>query len=394
MAANDVTSTLDYRSGEGHQFESGQAHFYIKSGESIKSNIYPRIFFSVLFLAIILMAFYITRPFLPVLVTGAIVAYLLYPVYLWLQKYVKNRNAASFIISLAAILVITVPFTLVIGLVSKEAIATYSTLDQHQLGTNFAKIMCGNPEWKSCKSLQFLVGFLPNKNLDYYIQSSIEKITGFIIDNVYSFIYSIPSILLNIFVLAFVIYYLLKDGQIISRRIVGILPLKEAHKKNVFEMFHKATYAVFYSNIAVAIVQGALGGIGFFALGVPSPVLWGAVMAIFALVPYFGSAIIWLPAAINMIFEGYLQNNNSLTAKGIALIIYGIIFISIVDNFLKPKIISSKSDIHPILVLLGVLGGLNLFGFLGLILGPIMLALLVTFVEIYEEEKAELEKYF
>ena len=117
-------------------------------------------------------------------------------------------------------------------------------------------------------------------------------------------------------------------------------------------------------------------------------------MVIFALIPYFGTAIIWLPAALNFIFIGYLQNDNSSTIRGIVLIIYGIFVISSIDNILKPKMIGAKAKVHPILVLLGVLGGLSLFGFIGLILGPIMLALLMTFVDIYEEEKAELEKYF
>jgi len=150
------------------------------------------------------------------------------------------------------------------------------------------------------------------------------------------------------------------------------------------------TFAVFYGNIFVAIIQGILGGVGFFVLGVESPVLWGFVMILFALIPYFGTAIIWLPAALNLLFKGYLENDASYTARGIILIVYGILVISSIDNILKPRLIGSKAQVHPVLVLLGVLGGLSLFGFIGLILGPVMLALLMTFVDIYEEEKAEL----
>ncbi|MDP3765715.1 MAG: AI-2E family transporter, partial [Nanoarchaeota archaeon] len=158
--------------------------------------------------------------------------------------------------------------------------------------------------------------------------------------------------------------------------------------------FHHVTYGVFYGNITIAIVQGILGIIGFALLGVPSPILWGFVMMLFALVPYFGSAIIWLPAALNLIFIGYLQNDSSLIIRGTILIAYGVLVISTIDNILKPKLIGSKAKIHPILVLIGVLGGLSLFGFIGFILGPLMLALLVTFIDVYEKEKTELEKYF
>lgn len=351
-------------------------------------------FFSVLFLAILLLAFYITKPFLPALFTGAIIAYLSYPLYEKALKYIKNKNFALFIVTIFITLLFTVPFILVLGLVSKEAYSTYTTLSQHNIGTNFLKIICKDESWLSCRAAKSFVGFLPENDLDYYLQVTIKKITGFIIDNVSKFVASIPSILLNFFVMIFVVYYLLKDGEIITRRIKNILPLKESHKQHVFDKFHHITSAVFYGNISVAMLQGIIGGVGFWVLGVQSPILWGFVMVLFALIPYFGTAIIWLPAALNLIFVGYLQNDSSYTIRGIALIAYGILVISSIDNILKPSLIGTKGRVHPILVLLGVLGGLSLFGFIGVILGPVMLALLMTFVDIYEEEKAELEKYF
>lgn len=374
-----------------------------KSGESIKSKFYPRLFFSVLFIAILLLAFYIIKPFLPALLTGAIIAYLSYPLYIKTLKYIHNKNLASFAVTVIIVLLLTVPFIIVLGLVSKEAVATYNSLSQnglsengqkHNVGANFMKIVCNNENWYSCRLAKYFVNLLPNDDVDYFLKASIEKITVFIATNFYKFAASIPGILLNLFVMLFVIYYLLVDGEAVVVRIKNILPLKEAHKQNVFGKFHDITFGVFYGNIAVAIVQGILGAIGFFVFGVPSPILWGAVMVLFALVPYFGTAIVWLPAALNLIFVGYLQNSTSATVRGMLLIAYGILVISTMDNILKPKIIGKKSNVHPVLVLLGVLGGLNLFGLLGIILGPVLLALLITFIEIYEEEKAELEKYF
>ena len=345
-------------------------------------------------LAILLLAFYITKPFLPAIFTGAIAAYLSYPLYKKVLVYVKNKAFASFIIAFFIVLLFTVPFITVLGLVSKEAYATYRTLSQQDLGTNFLKVICNDESWLSCRAIKSFVDFLPRNDLDYYLQVTIGKITIFIIDNVSKFLASIPLILLNFFVMIFVVYYLLKDGDEIAERIKNILPLKESHKQHVLERFHDITSAVFYGNILIAILQGILGAIGFFILGIPSPILWGSVMMLFALVPYFGTALVWLPAALNLIFIGYLQNDNSATIRGIVLIVYGIFIISTIDNFLKTKLISVKAKVHPILALVGVLGGLSLFGFLGLILGPVMLALLMTFVDIYEEEKAEIERYF
>lgn len=292
------------------------------------------------------------------------------------------------------VLLLTVPFLSIVGIISKEAYGTYASLSQQNLGTNFMKIVCADESAWACRSVRSFVGFLPKDNLDYYLQVTIEKITGFIIKNVSGVLASIPSFLLNFFVMIFVVYYLLKDGDVIAKRIRNILPLKESHKQHVFDRFHHITYAMFYGNITIAIIQGILGSIGFMIFGVPSPVLWGFVMVLFALIPYFGTAIVWLPAALNLIFSGYLQGDSSLTTRGIFLIAYGVIVISSIDNILKPKLIGAKANVHPVLVLIGVLGGLNLFGFVGLFLGPMMLALLMTFIDIYEEEKAELEKYF
>ncbi len=357
-----------------------------------------------LFLAIIFLAFYITKPFLPSLITAAIIAYLSYPLFQKTTGYVRSRKLASFIVSLIIVLLITVPFIVVLSLVSREAVGVYQALNyrngiisgdsQHTLGANFMKIVCKDENGFSCRSLKALVALLPNNDLDYFLKSTIRIITGFILNNVSDFLVSIPSILLSLFVMIFAVYYLFLDGEILAKRIRNILPLKGPHKQNVINKFHNITTAVFYGNIAVAVVQGALGAIGFLIFGVKSAVLWGCVMMFFALIPYFGTAIVWLPAALNLIFLGYLQDNTSQITKGVLLIIYGIVVVSTIDNILKPKLISHKANVHPILVLVGVLGGLNLFGFFGLVLGPVMLALLMTFVEIYEEEKAEIEKYF
>ena len=363
----------------------------------IKPKLYQKIFFIVLFLSIILLAFLITKPFLPALITGAILAYLAYPLYEKILKYVRRKQAASLIVSIIIVLLLTAPFILIVGIISTEAYITYSSLSvdhslsQQNLGTNFLNMVCKDENWLSCRAANFFIGFLPEKNLDYYINGIIQKITVLIIENVSRFIASLPLILLNMFVIIFVIYYLLIDGKLVMKRIKNLLPLKEAHKEHVFDKFKSVTFSVFYGNLLIAVVQGILGGIGFFLLGVHSPILWGFVMIFFALIPHFGTAIIWLPAALNLLFMGYLQNDNSFAIRGVVLLIYGTFVIGGVDNILRPRLIGTRANVHPILVLLGVLGGLSLFGFIGLILGPVMLALLMTFMDIYEEEKAELD---
>jgi predicted PurR-regulated permease PerM len=182
-------------------------------------------------------------------------------------------------------------------------------------------------------------------------------------------------------------FFLFRDGKIFVDKIERIMPLKDKYRKHVFKKLSDMAYAVIYGSIIIAVVQGTLGGIGFLIFGLPSPLLWGIVMIFAALLPYIGSSIIWFPAALMVILNGYLNMETTLIIKGILLMLYGIFVISTIDNILKPKIIGSKGGLHPVLVLLGVVGGLKFLGFIGIIIGPIILAMLVTFIKIYEEEK-------
>ena len=216
-----------------------------------------------MFAAIVLLAFFITKPFLQAVLTGSVIAYLSYPLYEKTLRHIRNKNLASLIVSTLIVLLLTVPFIIVITLVSQEAYYTYTTLNQQNLGTNFLKVVCRDEEWYSCRAARLFVEFLPQNDLDYYLKVTVKKITSFIIENFSKFLVSIPSIFLNFFVMIFVVYYLLKDGAVIAKKIKSIIPLKELHKQKVLDRFHNVTYAVFYGNILIAILQGIFGIIGF-----------------------------------------------------------------------------------------------------------------------------------
>jgi len=132
--------------------------------------------------------------------------------------------------------------------------------------------------------------------------------------------------------------------------------------------------------------QGVIGAIGFIIFGVGSPIFWGMMMAIFALIPFLGTAIIWVPASLILLIKGFLSNNGWMIGKGIGLFLYGLLIVSTLDNIIKPKLIGHKGKIHPAVVLLGILGGLNLFGFIGIFIGPIILAVFIALSKVYSDE--------
>ena len=134
--------------------------------------------------------------------------------------------------------------------------------------------------------------------------------------------------------------------------------------------------ATIYGGILIAVIQGLLGGLSFWILGIPSPVFWGTAMAFLSFIPLGGTALIWAPAAILLFIQGAFL-------KGIILLMIGIFIISMVDNFLRPFFVGTRTNIHPLLLLFAVLGGIQVFGMIGLVAGPLIVVLCITIIEIY-----------
>lgn len=135
----------------------------------------------------------------------------------------------------------------------------------------------------------------------------------------------------------------------------------------------------------MALVQGIIGAIGFYIFDVPFPILSGMLIAFFALIPLIGTSIIWVPASFYLMVNGYFSQNYWILWKGIGLLLYGIFIIATIDNILLAKIVTVKTNVSPIIVILGVIGGISLFGIVGIFIGPILLPLLLTYFETFKE---------
>jgi len=360
------------------------------------SKLYPRLFFSLLFLGTAVLGFFIIKPFLVAFLTGGVLAVLCYPLYMGALKRLKTPWKAAILITFCVMLLILIPLFFVLNLLANEAYGIYVSLNGHQitLGSDIQAVVCSNAQGAPCQFLSKIVAMLPESNLDYYVDALLRHVLEFITGNFSAMIFSLPTLTLNFFVMLFVMYYVLKDHEFIIAKVNSILPLRAPHKLHVVKKFKDVSFAVFYGHLFIALLQGMVAGLGYLLLGVESPFLWASLTALFALLPFVGTAFIWGPLALNLLIQGYLEGDQGLVIRAILLIIYGLLVVSTIDNVVRPKVISTHADVHPILVLLGVLGGLSLFGFVGLVLGPVMLALLMIFVEIYEEEKEQIQGYF
>jgi len=176
----------------------------------------------------------------------------------------------------------------------------------------------------------------------------------------------------------FVLFFVLRDGPALAVKFVRMLPIEERRRSRLWQHLADVTRAVFMGIGLTALVQGALVGVGFWIAGLPSPLVFGVVAALFALVPLVGTTIVWAPGAIFLALHGDYGHS-------IFLALWGVIVVGMVDNFLRPLLISGRAEVPTLAVFVGVMGGLSAFGFIGLFLGPIVLGLLVALFR-YESE--------
>ncbi len=326
---------------------------------------YSKYFFILCLFGLIYVSFIVIKPFIPAVLSGAILAYIFYPLYRRLNKKIKNKNIASLLISFLIILLILLPLIFIMGTLLKESLAFYETIRTSDLS-----------------NLEIFPELTGNVDIDKFVVQGIERGVLFIVNAASDFIFSIPTRILDFFIIIFVLFYSFKDGEVLTNKIKKLLPLNTAQKNTLFKEIGDVTYAIVYALIITGLVQGSVGALGFFIFGIPNPLLWGIVMIILAILPFIGPALVWLPMGIIQIASGNLFS-------GIGILAYGISVVSIIDNVIKPKLISRKANIHPVLILLGIVGGIKLFGLIGLILGPLILAILIVFLRLHKKGKNE-----
>jgi len=175
----------------------------------------------------------------------------------------------------------------------------------------------------------------------------------------------------------FTMYYLFKEGDAAVEQVKALLPLSKKDKDAVFKKSRDVIYATLYGGVLVSVLQGLGGGLIFWILGIASPIFWGSAMALLAFLPVVGTPLVWIPAAIYLFLKvSYI--------KAAILVIVSVFLLVFIDTFLKPMIVSGRTEIHPLLLLFSILGGMKVMGFIGIIAGPIILSLALTIIEIYK----------
>ncbi len=332
-------------------------------------------------LLLLYLTYQVLVPFAAPILWAAVLVVVFHPVYRRLLLTLRgNSGLAAFLLTTAVILAVMVPAILCGWVLAREAASFYQVAQRfyQQQGLEgiaaHPAVTAGRAFWERL-SLPFeRLGF----DLNNLALAGINAVSSFIVDTLKGIAKNLLSFSINFLLTTFTLFFLLRDGQTILRGLEALLPLERRHTEALFARLYDAVSAVVRGTIVTALAQGALGGLGYWTFGVPFPVFLGLATAFFSLLPVGGSGLIWVPAALYLFLKGSW-------IRGALLLGWSAVVVSTADNILKPALISGGTNLPTLLLLFGVLGGLQVFGVLGVILGPALLVMLATFLEMYME---------
>lgn len=316
-------------------------------------------------------------PLLQSLFIGALLSALCYPLFRSLLKLFRGRRSlASAMTLLILFLLIVGPLSALSGLVVKQAmvISEYAIpWFQERFASSNAQTVQG---WMTYY-FPWLAEFIPSQEeIVKTIGTGAQAAGGFLVSGISAFTATTATFLLNFFVMFYAMFYFLRDGRKILDKMLGYIPLGREEKSIMLERFTSITRATIKGTFLIGLLQGALAGLGFYFAGLEAAVFWGVVMVILSAVPSIGSALIWGPAIIYLYATG--QN---LAAT--LLMIWCVGVVSTIDNLLRPRLVGQDARMPDLLILIGTLGGIFLFGPLGVIIGPIICGVFLTTLDIY-----------
>lgn len=324
---------------------------------------YSKYFLVFISLAIIYVSFLLIRPYISALLFAIILTYIFYPIYKRINKIIKNKDVSAFIMIVLILLIVIIPIVLIANALLGEFITLYDSILDLDIEATLGPIL---------ESLG---------RMNVYIMDIVDDLMKFGMNAVSMFIISIPTKMLELFITVFTSFYLFKEGPKIFNRVKVLAPLKEEEGKLFFREFSNITKGIIYSIFACALAQGIVGGIGFWFFGVSNPILWGIMMGGLALIPMVGPSPVWGIASISLALSGNFF-------MGMGLFLYGVFIISTVDNMIRTAIVGKKAHVHPVVTLIGVLGGLSVFGFIGVIVGPLILSFFILLIKFLEKEQS------
>lgn len=324
-------------------------------------------------LLLIYLVFRIYEPFLTALGWAAILATFFHPLYRWLSRRFSETRAAV-LTTLAVTILLIAPAMLVTSLFVREAVAVSRGV-QHTIVEQHAPAVAKSWSWIA----HHVPGLDPNADVFEMLEQGIEKQAGYLAERLGTVLRNIAAFIFDLFVMIFAMFYFFRDAGQITRGVRSILPFDAEHRDAMLKQARDLISASVITSLVIAAIQGALGGIGFAVVGLPAPIFWGVAMAFFSLVPVVGSGLIFVPASLWLGFTGHW-------GRAVLLLVICAVVSTLVDNVVRPLLLGGRTELSGLVIFISVVGGVGLFGMLGLVLGPILVATAAGVLNVYIDQ--------
>ena len=318
-----------------------------------------------LIIVLFILAYMIINPVLSAIVYGLLLAYIMNPVYNLLKKIIKNEIVSAFIVCIGLFIIIIGALVLIIGSLLNQAIDFYLALKSLDLTSYLSQI-----PWLAKN--QFSATIISN------INSTISNFLFNFLGIFNKFVLNLPELGLKFVVFLFVFFFALKDGERAINYLKSVSPLKKENEEKFFKKFKDVTNSVLLGQIFVGLIQGLVAGVGFFIFGVKNPLILTFLSIGASIIPMVGPWLVWIPVNLFLILSGRPET-------AIGFLIYNLFITSLIDNVVRPFIVSRKTEINTGIIIIGMVGGFFVFGFLGLIIGPLILSYVLLVIEIYRK---------
>jgi len=314
------------------------------------------------------------QPFLDVLVWAAILVVLFAPAHAWLLARTRRPVLSAALSVLLVLITVIAPLVFVTSTVLGEigVLTTKVQAAYQRLRTDPAAAQQARQALAVANQYVDLDQLLSSDEL----KNQATRVSQWLLERSAGFVGGLFSVLVGIFFTIFTLYYLFRDREAIVRRLPEVLPLDPEDSRAILARTREVITASVYGVLIIALIQGTLGGVMFWILGIPSAIVWAVLMTVLCMIPMAGSALVWAPAAI------YLGLTGEYT-KAVVLFLFGILVIGTVDNFLRPRLVGGKTRMHELFIFFSVLGGLKVFGVVGLLVGPVVLAVTLALLEVF-----------
>jgi len=321
--------------------------------------------------ALLVLTFLILRPILMSSIFALILAFIFYPVYKKVRLLVKSENLSALIICVILLVIIIVPTLFFTPIIIKQTFEVYSYIQGTDVLTPFKKVF---PSFFSSQEISTKIAIAINAFTNKMTSTFLNKFTDILLNS--------PTIFLRLLIIMFVFFFGLRDGEKLMEYIQSLSPLSKESEVKILKQFKEITYSVIFGQIGIGIVQGVLTGIALFVLGIPNAVVLTLLAIFLSIMPLIGPWPVWVTVDLYLFSVGR-------TNAAIGLLVYGLILVSLIDNVLRSLILSKRTKINSAVILVSMIGGLFVFGILGLVIGPLVIAYLLLLFENFRNKKVK-----